>query len=201
MLFVRAEYGYDYKVAYYDGSNTRVDTEEATALSDELSSQHTFNEGVDVAGTWHVIVCVATHDPPSSYDANWEYTLASDSFDVQVAAISGCFIATAAYGSYLDSHVDTLRGFRDQYLMTDPIGRSLEYLYYDLSPPVAEFIRKHRLLKPVVRVALLPAVAMSTFAVNTTLAEKMTIVGLLTLLPIALAMWARKRQAKGLQYY
>ena len=186
----------DYKVAYYDGSNTRVDTEEATAASGELSSQRTFNEGVDVAGTWHVIVCVATHDPPNSYDANWADTLASDSFDVQVAAVSGCFIATAAYGSYLDSHVNTLRSFRDQYLMMNPMGRSLVYLYYKLSPPVAEFIKEHPVLKPLVRVGLLPAVAMSTVAVNTSLAGKITIVGLLALVSIVLATWARKRRAK-----
>ena len=116
-------------------------------------------------------------------------------------SVSGCFIATAAYGSYLDSHVDTLRNFRDQYLMTNPVGRSLVYLYYELSPPVAEFIQEHPTLKPFVRVGLLPAVAVSTIALNTTLAEKIAIAGLLALVCFVLAAWAKKWRGKYSQHY
>ena len=85
---------------------------------------------------------------------------------------AGCFIATAAYGSYLDSHVETLRDFRDSYMVTNPVGSALVSAYYKLSPPLADFINDHPALKPIVRVALLPAVAMSMVALNTTLAEK-----------------------------
>jgi len=111
-----------------------------------------------------------------------------------------CFIATAAYGSYLDGHVETLRNFRDQYLVTNPAGSALVSVYYKLSPPVAEFIDEHPALKPIMRVALLPAVGLSAVAVNTTLAEKMAIVGSLALASVLLAMWARKRQGKGSEY-
>jgi len=110
---------------------------------------------------------------------------------------SGCFIATAAYGSYLDGHVETLRDFRDQYLVTNPVGSALVSTYYKLSPPVAEFIDDHPALKPVVRVGLLPAVAMSTVAVSTTLAEKLAIVGSLALVYVALAVWLSRRRGKG----
>ena len=109
----------------------------------------------------------------------------------------GCFIATAAYGSYLDSHVDTLRDFRDQYLVDNPVGQALVSTYYKLSPPVAEFIDDHPALKPIVRVGLLPAVAMSTVAVNTTLAHKIAIVGSLALVSVALAVWLSRRRGKG----
>ena len=44
-----------------------------------------------------------------------------------------------------------------------------------------------------VRVGLLPAVAMSTVAVNTTSAEKLAIVGGLTLVSLALVTWWRRR--------
>ncbi len=111
-----------------------------------------------------------------------------------------CFIATAAYGSYLDGHVETLRNFRDQYLVTNPVGSALVSTYYKVSPPVAEFIDEHPALKPIMRVALLPAVGLSEVAVNTTSAEKMAIVGSLALASVLLAMWARKRQGKGSPY-
>jgi len=109
----------------------------------------------------------------------------------------GCFIATAAYGSYLDSHVETLRDFRDSYMVTNPVGSALVSTYYKLSPPVAEFIDDHPALKPIVRVGLLPAVAMSTVAINTTSAEKVAIVGSLALVSVALAVWLRRRRGKG----
>jgi hypothetical protein len=70
-------------------------------------------------------------------------------------------------------------------------------LYYKLSPPLAEFIDDHPALKPIVRVGLLPAVAMSTVAVNTTLAEKVAIVGSLALVSVALAVWLSRRRGKG----
>jgi hypothetical protein len=111
-----------------------------------------------------------------------------------------CFIATAAYGSYLDSHVQTLRDFRDTYLVTNPVGSSLVSTYYKLSPPVAKFIDEHPALKPIVRVALMPAVALSTVAVSTTLAQKIAILGSLALVSVVLAVWLRKRQGKAPQY-
>ena len=110
---------------------------------------------------------------------------------------SGCFIATAAYGSYLDSHVETLRNFRDNYMVTNPVGSALVSVYYTLSPPVADFIEDHPALKPIVRVGLLPAVAMSALAVSTTLAEKLAIVGSLALVSVAIAVWLGRRRGKG----
>jgi hypothetical protein len=105
----------------------------------------------------------------------------------------GCFIATAAYGSYLDSHVDTLRSFRDQYLETNPLGSAFVSLYYKVSPPMADFIEKHPALKPIVRAELMPAVAMSSVALNTTLAEKAVILIAIALFAAVLIMWLRRR--------
>ncbi len=107
-----------------------------------------------------------------------------------------CFIATAAYGSYMDSHVDILRQFRDSYLMTTPAGRGLVSAYYRLSPPVARFIDKHPGSKPVVRGMLWPAVALSRVAVNTTLVQGMAAFGGLALVSIALVWWL-KRSSPG----
>jgi hypothetical protein len=105
-----------------------------------------------------------------------------------------CFIATAAYGSSLDSHVDTLRSFRDQYLETNPIGSAFVSLYYKVSPPMADFIDEHPTLKPIVRAGLWPAVAMSSVALNTTLAEKAVILVAMALFAaVLIKMWLMRR--------
>jgi hypothetical protein len=112
----------------------------------------------------------------------------------------GCFIATAAYGTPMAAQVEILREFRDEYLLTNPVGKSLVELYYKVSPPIAEFITEHPSLKLIVRVGLVPAVAMSVVAINTTLAEKIVIIGLLALVSVALAVWATMKRGKGPWY-
>jgi hypothetical protein len=78
-----------------------------------------------------------------------------------------CFVAAAAYGTPMAEEIEILREFRDEYLLTNPLGQILTNLYYRVSPPLAEFITGHPSLKPIVRAGLLPAVAMSAVAVNT----------------------------------
>jgi hypothetical protein len=82
------------------------------------------------------------------------------------AAGSRCCIATAAYGSPMAKELEILRGFRDEYLMTNPAGQALVDLYYKVSPPIVEFITEHPSLKPIVRAGLLPAVAISVLVIN-----------------------------------
>jgi len=112
----------------------------------------------------------------------------------------GCFIATAAYGTPMAEEIEVLREYRDGYLLTNPVGKALVDFYYRISPPTAEFINEHPNLRPIVRVGLLPAVALSTVAVNTTLAEKIAIIGLLVLVSVALAVWATRRRGRGSEY-
>ena len=84
----------------------------------------------------------------------------------------GCFIATAAYGSLFEGHVEILRQFRDVYLLTNRIGQSFVQLYYKYSPPLAGFIASNESRKTIVRYALYPLVGVSYVALHTTFAQQ-----------------------------
>ena len=71
---------------------------------------------------------------------------------------TGCFIATAAYGSVLEPHVAALRRFRDEYLARTELGRAFIRYYYRQSPPVAALIARHASLRLLVRALLTPIV-------------------------------------------
>jgi len=117
-----------------------------------------------------------------------------------VSALNPCFIATAAYGSPMAEEIGVLREFRDRYMLTNPVGQALVGIYYRNSPPIAQFITEHQSLRPIVRGALLPAVAMSTVAVNPGLAERMATVGLLALVWVAVAVLATRRRGRRPEY-
>ncbi len=78
----------------------------------------------------------------------------------------GCFIATAAYGTALEPQVLLLKKFRDLYLLTNRPGSCFVQLYYTYSPPIADFIRQHAIIRFVVRILLLPLLTVSFFLVE-----------------------------------
>jgi uncharacterized repeat protein (TIGR01451 family) len=74
-----------------------------------------------------------------------------------------CFIATAAYGSPLEAHVQVLRAFRDRYLQRSALGRAFIGFYYRHSPPIAAVIAAHDWLRLLVRMLLTPLVLAIAF--------------------------------------
>lgn len=76
------------------------------------------------------------------------------------AGSSDCFIATAAFGSFLDPHVVTLRLFRDHYLLSNTLGQWFVEQYYTYSPSIANFVRESEILRWCIRLLLLPIVFM-----------------------------------------
>jgi len=174
-------------------------------------------EGTSIYEKGTVVDLVATPDAGYHFD-NWTGNVSTiadvedatttitmqDDYSItanfEADAPGGCFIATAAYGTPMAEEIEILREFRDEYLLTNPLEKGLVEFYYKVSPPVAEFITEHPSLKPIVRAGLVPAVAMSTVAVNTSPADKTVIVGLLVLVSVALVLWATRRRGRGPEY-
>ena len=102
---------------------------------------------------------------------------------------SGCFLATAAYGSYLDPHVQVLREFRDRRLMSSALGRRFVRSYYRYSPSVAAVIQRSATLRAMTRWVLTPIVFAVEYPIQTT--------GLIfLLLLLAIVMILRHRSGK-----
>jgi hypothetical protein len=95
--------------------------------------------------------------------------------DDDCSGVCDCFIATAAWGSWMDPHVVSLRAFRDDVLMRSPQGRAFVAFYYRHSPPLAAFIGGHDALRAVARAALAPVV----FGVEQPLGAAMLLAGAL----------------------
>lgn len=95
---------------------------------------------------------------------NWSSGLEDVRFDDIGLYAPGCFIATAAYGTDTAKQIDVLRAFRDQVLLKDPLGARLVSLYYRLSPPAANYISQHEVLRTVVRDALVNPIVSLTSA-------------------------------------
>lgn len=67
-----------------------------------------------------------------------------------------CFIATAAFGSAMAPEVQSLREFRNHFLLTNPVGKSFVRAYYKHSPYFANMIAESEVAKAIVRMALWP---------------------------------------------
>jgi len=102
----------------------------------------------------------ASNNEPSSSGSGGGFS-SCEEIDLGIPAFAlgpGCFIATAAYGSPLDSRLDILRGFRDRFMITNAPGRVLVRFYYRHSPPMADFIAEREWLRAIVRGFLAPIV-------------------------------------------
>ncbi len=78
----------------------------------------------------------------------------------------GCFIATAAFGSPLERHVQILRDFRDRILLNSSAGKALVNFYYEVSPPIAQTIARNEGLRLMMRVSLMPVIGVAYLTLN-----------------------------------
>lgn len=109
----------------------------------------------------------------------------------------GCFIATAAFGSPLEKHVEILKRFRDVYLMPNRFGHAFVMCYYRYSPPIAEFIAQHGALKQIVRWSLMPLIGFSYILLHPSISVAWFILFALILCMTALTVLVMKKSQKS----
>jgi len=104
-----------------------------------------------------------------------------------------CFIATAAFGSYMEEHVVILREFRDRYLLTNKAGRALVSCYYRYSPSLADIIKESEALKSMTRVVLMPIIGISYVMVHTPPIQQALYIFLMLIMAAGGCLFVRKR--------
>ena len=73
------------------------------------------------------------------------------SLSTATLTVTSCFIATAAYGTPAAEQIGVLRQFRDEVLLNNEFGAAFVTLYYRTTPPIADFISEHEVLRTIVR--------------------------------------------------
>ena len=121
-----------------------------------------------------------------------------DEGDVDVVGDSdggggGCFVATAAFGSPVEGHVSILRAFRDTYVLPCALGQIFVRTYNKYSPSLAHFIAKHETLRTVVRIGLMPLVAISFSTLHFGPIITLTMLVVLLVIPIFLFRCYRRK--------
>ncbi|MHB8845058.1 MAG: CFI-box-CTERM domain-containing protein [Nitrospirota bacterium] len=106
---------------------------------------------------------------------------------------TGCFIATAAYGSPLAPSVQALREFRDRFLVTNTPGRAFVRWYYTNGPAAARYLNEHPAVKPLAQAALTPLVAAALFFTRTSPVFQTAVLLALAFLAAALLRRIRAR--------
>lgn len=71
---------------------------------------------------------------------------------------SQCIVATAAFGTPLASEVNLLRWWRDHVLRKSKIGNLAIFVYYSISPPIANFVAKYNMARMLTRLLLRPII-------------------------------------------
>ena len=108
-----------------------------------------------------------------------------------------CFIATAAFGYYSAPEVQSLRAFRDHYLLTNGAGRAFVRWYYEHGPVAAAYLETHPAYKPMVRVALMPAVGAALFMTKTPFCIRTAVTLFILMMALMIAYRSFRKKISG----
>ena len=136
---------------YYPGGDTVVDL-----VAEPSSSSWEF---VNWTGDVSTIADVDAATTTITINPNTDYEIVAN-FQIieEEEPPGGCFIATAAYGTSTAEQLDVLREFRDSVLLESTVGSQLVDLYYQLSPPIADFMSENSFVRTLVRELLVDPV-------------------------------------------
>jgi hypothetical protein len=169
-----------------------------------MTATFTPSSALALSTTYTATITTAVQDDEDvalSAPDSWNFTTVSSEPVVTNPSSSsgggggGCFIATAAFGSPLEPHVQILRDFRDEYLRGHSAGLSMVRLYEDLSPPVARLISNQEILKAAVRLSLLPLIGFA-FVVLQLGAELTMAAGFFSVAVLSVGI-SRRRRIQG----
>ena len=104
-----------------------------------------------------------------------------------------CFIATAAFGSEMDPHVDLLRQFRARILMPTVWGTKFVKFYYDHSSMWAQKIRHSEISRAVVRGFLWPLVGFAALSLELGMPMALGIIFLILTMMGLFIFWRKKK--------
>ncbi len=106
-----------------------------------------------------------TITPNKDYEITANFQVKSEEPEPEPTPSGGmCFIATAAYGTSTAKQLDVLRDFRDDELLKSAVGSRLVDLYYQVSPPIADFISEHSSVRTLARELLVDPIVWLTEA-------------------------------------
>ncbi|MFZ2145969.1 MAG: CFI-box-CTERM domain-containing protein [Sedimentisphaerales bacterium] len=130
---------------FYPGTGDTVVDLVATPFSSNWEFVN-WTGDVDTIDNVNVATTTITVTPDRDYEIIANFQLKS-----VTPPSTGCFIATAAYGTSTAEQLDVLREFRDSVLLESTVGSRLVDLYYQTSPPIADFISENSFVRTLVR--------------------------------------------------
>jgi polyhydroxybutyrate depolymerase len=143
----------EYMFFYPGTGNTVVDLE---AVPDDSSYEFVNWTGdVDTIEDVNDATTTITITPDKDYEITANFQLKEEEEQEQEPPAGFCFIATAAYGTPTAKQLGVQREFRDEVLLKSTVGSRLVDFYYRTSPPIANFISQHGIVRTLVRELLI----------------------------------------------
>ena len=170
------------------GNNRTTHFVSATQLTADIPATD-----ILIVGTANVTVVNPT---PGGGTSTSTFTIATPPPGGDGGGGGGCFIATAAFGSPLEKHVQILRDFRDRVLLNSSAGKAFVQFYYRTSPAIADKIAQSEGLRFITRVMLMPVIGAAYLIVHLGMLMTMLLFTIIVLTVIFTIVILRRKMIK-----